>query len=195
MLCVAGRREELLPSLVEDMGRYRHKVFVDHLGWSLISSDDVESDEFDQSDAVYVSSRDEHGQVSGVARLLPTTTTYLLEKVFSSLWAGSELPHSAKIWELSRFACVNFNKSASAFHQATSKSAAEFFKYVTDVAISFGAEELITVSPIGMERLLATNGYKAMRAGLPMKTNEGIIVALKISLINQAQQISRGQLQ
>jgi acyl homoserine lactone synthase len=176
----AGRREELPQQSMDELGRYRHKVFVSHLGWPLQTTGDIESDEFDGPEAVYVYSRDELGMVNGVARLLPTTTPYLLEKVFPALWAGGSLPHSADVWELSRFASVDFNKSASIVHQATSKSAARLFKYVIDVAARHGAKELVTVSPIGMERLLALNGYRAQRAGLPMKTKEGFIVALKI---------------
>ena len=69
MLCIAGRQKELPERLWNDIGRYRHKVFVNHLGWPLQCSEDIESDEFDGPDAVYISSRDKHGQVNGVARL------------------------------------------------------------------------------------------------------------------------------
>ena len=176
----AGRRQELPQHSMDELGRYRHKVFVSHLGWPLQSSGDIESDEFDGPEAVYVFSRDELGVVNGVARLLPTTTPYLLEKVFPALWAGESLPRCEHVWELSRFASVDFNKTASLVHQANSRSAARLFKYVIDVAAGHGAKELISVSPIGMERLLALNGYRAQRAGLSMQTNEGVIVALKI---------------
>jgi acyl homoserine lactone synthase len=176
----AGRREELPQQSIDELGRYRHKVFVSHLGWPLQTTGDIESDEFDGPQTVYVYSRDGSGMVTGVARLLPTTTPYLMEKVFPALWAGGNLPQSKHVWELSRFASVDFNRTASIVHQAASKSAARLFKYVIEMAAWHGAKELITVSPIGMERLLALNGYRAQRAGLPMKTNEGIIVALKI---------------
>jgi acyl homoserine lactone synthase len=176
----AGRRKEFPQQSTDELGRYRHKVFVSHLGWRLQTTGDIESDEFDGPETVYVYSRDEFGMVNGIARLLPTTTPYLMEKVFPALWARGSLPQSAHVWELSRFASVDFNKTASVVHQATSKSAAGLFKYVIEMAARYGAKELITVSPIGMERLLALNGYRAQRAGLPMKINEGIIVALKI---------------
>lgn len=180
MLCVSGRREELPQRLMEDVGRYRHKVFIGHLGWPLRSSGEIESDEFDGPSAVYVSSRDERGQVNGVARLLPTTTPYLLEKVFVSLWADSDLPHSEEVWELSRFAMVDFNNCSSIATQASSRCAANFFRQVVRVAVENGARMLITVSPIGMERLLRVNGFFAARAGAPKTINGDSLVALRI---------------
>lgn len=182
MLCVAGTRNELPPRLVEDMGRYRHKVFVSHLGWVLPTSGDIELDEFDGPDAVYVSSRDEHGLINGVARLLPTTAPYLLENVFPSLWGEARLPHSHDIWELSRFAAVDFNASTTLAHQASAKQAAGLFRHVVQVARDRGARLLVTVSPIGMERLLRTNGFPARRAGPPMKCGADYIVSLSIDL-------------
>lgn len=180
MFSVAGRRAELPQRLLKDMGRYRHKVFVSHLGWPLQCSDDIESDEFDGPDAVYVSSVDKHGQVNGVARLLPTIAPYLLEKVFPSLWGGSHLPHHSEIWELSRFAAVDFDTCASLANQASARHAASLLRQVMRVARESGASTLVTVSPVGMERLLRINGFRATRTGIPLM-HEGItIVGLKI---------------
>lgn len=180
MYCVAGRREELPSHLFDDMGRYRHKVFVGHLGWKLVSSNGIESDDFDGPDAVYVATLDEHGQVNGVARLLPTVNDYLLKKLFPALWGGTSLPCTPLVWELSRFAAVDFNARTPATHQATAKHAAILFEKAIDVAKEMGAKSLITVSPIGMERLLRVNGYRAIRAGVPAIYEGGSIVAMTI---------------
>lgn len=180
MLCVAGRREELPPRLMEAVGRYRHKVFVSHLGWSLRSSGEVEADEFDGPDAVYVSSQDNHGRVNGVARLLPTTAPYLLEKVFPSLWGGSDLPHNSEIWELSRFAAVDFDARASVASQVSAMHASELFCGVVKAARERGARALVTVSPVGMERLLRFNGFQVMRGGSPAMIEGEFLVSLFI---------------
>lgn len=182
MLCLAGKREELPTHLMEDMGRYRHKVFVDHLGWPLQSPGDVESDEFDGPGAVYVSSLDSSGQVNGVARLLPTTAPYLLEKVFPRLWVGPALPNSAEVWELSRFAAMDFNSCQSLTHQATASHAARLLRRAMQIAKEQGARELVTVSPIGVERLLRANGFHCKRAGPPARHYKDFIVALIINL-------------
>jgi hypothetical protein len=92
MLCIISKRDELLPRLAKNIGHYRYKVFVKHLGWPLPSSDEVELDEFDGPNAVYVSSHNENGLINGVARLLPTTEPYLLEKIFPFLWEKTIAP-------------------------------------------------------------------------------------------------------
>lgn len=49
---VAAGRDELPMSHLRDIGHYRHKVFVNYLGWSLYFSDDVDSDDLDGLEAV-----------------------------------------------------------------------------------------------------------------------------------------------
>jgi N-acyl-L-homoserine lactone synthetase len=94
-----GTREQLQPRLFEKMGEYRREVFIERLGWGLHTVGGMELDEFDGPDAVYVCSHDDEGSVNGVARLLPTTGPYLLEKVFPHLWAGQAPPKDLGVWD------------------------------------------------------------------------------------------------
>ncbi len=175
-----GTRQELPSQLFERMGHYRREVFINQLGWELNTVDGMELDEFDGPDAVYVCSHDDEGNVSGVARLLPTTGPYLLEKVFPQLWAGKELPHDAQIWELSRFAAASPNASGAISHQADAKHASDLLRNVMRTGLMFGAQRLVGVSTVAMERFLRLNGCRVMRAGVPIM-NHGIpIVSLSM---------------
>lgn len=175
-----GTRQQLSPQLFEQMGYYRREVFISQLGWELNVIDGMELDEFDSPDAVYVCSHDDEGNVSGVARLLPTTVPYLMEKVFPQLWAGKNLPHDSQIWELSRFAAVLPSSNGPFEHQASAKHASNLLRNVMRTSSIFGANTLITVSPVGMERLLRLNGFRVIRAGLPMVDHGAPIVSLQI---------------
>jgi N-acyl-L-homoserine lactone synthetase len=175
-----GTRQQLPPQLFEQMGHYRREVFINQLGWGLNTVNGMELDEFDGPDAVYVCSHDEDGQVSGVARLLPTTAPYLMEKVFPELWGGKQIPRDPKVWELSRFAAVSRTPSVGREHQATAEHASELLRNVMRVASLLGAQTLVTVSPVGMERLLRLNGFRAKRAGTVMKCDLETIVSLVI---------------
>ncbi len=175
-----GTRQQLPPKLFEQMGNYRREVFIHQLGWELSAIDGMELDEFDSSDAVYVCSHDDEGSVSGVARLLPTTSPYLMEKVFPKLWAGKELPHDPRIWELSRFAAVLPSLSEPFVHQASAKHASTLLRNVMRAGSMLGATTLITVSPVSMERLLRLNGFGVMRTGVPMMNHGKPIVSLQI---------------
>ena len=175
-----GTRQQLPPQLFEQIGIYRHKVFVNQLGWDLKTINGMELDDFDSPDAVYVCSHDEYDQVSGVARLLPTTAPYLMEKVFPKLWGGKQLPHDPKIWELSRFAAIPPYSSEAFTHQASSQHASVLLRNVMQVCSMLGAQTLVTVSPVGMERLLRLNGFRVMRVGAPTINHGESIVTLQI---------------
>lgn len=176
-----GTRQQLPPQLFEQMGHYRREVFINQLGWELNIVNGMELDEFDGPDAVYVCSHDDDGQVSGVARLLPTTAPYLMEKVFPELWGGKQLPRDPKIWELSRFAAALPYPNGAIEHQASAQHASELLRNVMRLGSMLGAETLVTVSPVGMERLLRLNGFRAKRAGVPMMDLGVPITALQIN--------------
>src|SRR5215469_16040477 len=88
------------------LAHYRHRIFVEQLGWKLPSADEgFERDQYDRDDTVYVVAHDDSGSICGCARLLPTTRPYLLQELFPFLLAdGVAPPESPLVWELSRFA-------------------------------------------------------------------------------------------
>ena len=91
MRITSGCSAELRPPLMTRMARYRHRVFVEKLGWQLHCRDALELDQFDRDDTVYVIAQNEDGEVIGTARLLPTTRPYLLAEVDAALF-GSDTP-------------------------------------------------------------------------------------------------------
>lgn len=166
---LSANQGQLPAGLYSDIGRFRHTVFIERLGWSLQTEADIEQDQFDRPDTVYVVAKDNNGAIFGCARLLPTSKPYLLGEVFPQLLNGLAPPNSDDIWELSRFAAVDFNaKHTSAVGQFSSKIAIKLLQESIECARTLGAKKLITVSPIGVERLLRKAGFRAHRAGPPM---------------------------
>lgn len=150
-------------------GKYRKKVFIETLGWDLQIRDEMELDQFDRPDTLYMVSQDDAGIVNGCARLLPTDRPYLLGEVFPELMQGQPIPCSPDVWELSRFAAVDFNaRGGSPLAQFSSGIAVQLLRQAITCAAEHGAKRLITVSPIGIERLLRHTGVHAHRAGPPM---------------------------
>jgi|GEM_PF-281279 acyl homoserine lactone synthase len=172
MLIVSGTADELSVELFEKMAQYRHRVFVENLGWELQVENGRELDQFDHEQTIYVLALDEDtGDLTGVARLLPTNGPYLLGSVFPQLLNGLPPPNSSKVWELSRFATVDFNNRATysptSARRLCSAATVQFLHAAIAIATKYGAERLITVSPLGIERLLRNTGVHAHRAGPP----------------------------
>lgn len=185
MQVTSGPQERLPQGMYSQVARYRHKVFIERLGWRLRTQDGMELDQFDRPDTVYVVAQDEEGQVFGCARLLPTTRPYLLGEAFPQLLNGLLPPCSPEVWELSRFAAVDINnQTSSPFGQFSSPVAIRLLKESIACAAARGAKRLITVSPIGVERLLCRAGFDAHRGGPPMIVDGHPIFACWIELDN-----------
>lgn len=72
MRIIAGTAHSMPAGLLFDIARYRHRVFVERLGWRLHTTGQLELDEFDRRDTCYIAAIDAGGAVIGTARLLPT---------------------------------------------------------------------------------------------------------------------------
>lgn len=174
---------ELSSDIVYDLYRYRYEVFVKRLGWSLNTPNGIEKDEFDHEETFYVIANDDEKNIVGCARLLPTTAPYLLERVFPDLLNGLSPPKSKYIWELSRFTSMDLNESIhESVGQISSIATGEILKEAISFAKNQGAKRLISVSPIGVERLLRRLRIKSHRAGPPLIIDGRTLIACWIDL-------------
>ena len=182
-MVIAGSPIALPNDMYRQVGQYRRRVFVETLGWDLQTRDGMELDQFDRPDTLYMVSQDDDGAVNGCARLLPTDRPYLLGDVFPELMHGQPIPCSSEVWELSRFAAVDFNaRGGSALAQFSSGIAVQLLRQAIACAAEHGAKRLITVSPIGIERLLRHTGVHAHRAGPPLTVDGHPIFACWIEV-------------
>lgn len=178
MRLLTGKPADLRPSMMTDIGLYRYRVFVEKLGWELQCEAGLEYDQFDRDDTVYVVAQDDDGNIIGMARLLPTTRPYLLGEVFPQLMNGMPIPETEEVWELSRFVALDFKAEAiTGSMQFSSPVAVGLLQESIEVAMLHGAKKMITVSPLGVERLLRKAGFKAYRAGPPMVVDGHAIFA------------------
>nr|WP_281255015.1 acyl-homoserine-lactone synthase [Noviherbaspirillum humi] len=164
------------------LAAYRYRIFIERLGWSLPVKEGEEEDQFDRPDTVYVVAQEKDGSLSGCARLLPTTRPYLLGEVFPGLLWGMPIPRSPEVWELSRFAAAPLS-GGSGMDQA--KLTRGLLAAAVRAAFARGAKRLITVSPLGVERLLYRMGVHSHRAGPPSMIDGKPVFACWIELDEQ----------
>jgi N-acyl-L-homoserine lactone synthetase len=185
MHVISGTTSSLPESLLAEISRYRHKVFIETLGWELPCADGIEQDQFDRADTVYVVTQDDERHINGCARLLPTDRPYLLADVFPQLLNGMAPPCSPDIWELSRFAAVDFQAQGNAASgQFSSPVAVRLLQESIACAARHGVRRLITVSPMGIERLLRRAGFHAHRAGPPTIVGNHALFACWIEVVD-----------
>lgn len=168
---ITRRHHELSATLEDDLGRYRHEVFIQQLGWQLDSTHarpQREFDQFDHADARHILALDAEHQVCGCARLLPTTQPYLLAQVFGFL-CDQPTPRSSDIWEVSRFA-------ARALEEGTLPM--RVWWNSLNHAWSQGANRVVAVTTPALERYFLRHGVQLSRLGSPQRVNKDHVVAL-----------------
>ena len=126
-------------------------------------------------------------RVVGTARLLPTTRPYLLAEVFPELMGDEQPPNDPRVWELSRFAAGGIEVSnAQPLSQFNSPIVVDLLDKVLEVAAAHGARWLVTVSPLGIERLLRRYGFNARRAAPPVVVGGHPLFACWIDVLPRA---------
>jgi N-acyl-L-homoserine lactone synthetase len=180
-----GTSSELQSAVDTGLASYRHKIFVEQLGWELpAAASGLERDQFDRADTLYVVAQDERGRVCGCARLLPTTQAYLLGSVFPGLMGNQEPACSQEVWELSRYSTQTADGETTTRTEARERFRL-VLKAVVDAAVKVGATRLITFSFLGVERLARGFGIHVHRAGPPQFIDGKPVVAFWIELDHQ----------
>ena len=182
MQTISARRSEFAPEMENALAEYRHKIFIERLGWPLPVEDGKERDQFDHPDTFYVVTRDDTGAICGCARLLPTIKPDLLSEVFPHLLGGAAVPCSSEVWELSRFAATTVAPNSTIDAAANTR---KLLAGAVKIAAGQGAQRLITVSPLGIERLLHRMGVHAHRAGAPVLVDGKPVFACWIEIDQQ----------
>lgn len=185
MMLVSGNPSQLPPGLEVALAAYRRRVFVDALQWQLPVEDGLERDQFDRDDTLYVVARGSRDEVCGCARLLPTTKSYLLDDVFPELMNGFPSPHSHDVWELSRFSTMPVDRSPALSREEQRIRFCTLFAAMAEVAMAHGAARLITVTALGVERILRSVGIHAHRVGPPRLVDGKPTLAMWVELDEQ----------
>ena len=162
------------------------------LGWDLAVQDGMGLDQFDRPDTLYVIARGDEGPLIGAARLLPTVRPYLLRDVFPQLLGDQPAPQSQDVWELSRFAAVDFGAAAAsrgvgALRQVSAPVPFGLLRPALTLAAGSGVRRLISVSALGIERMLRRGGFRARRAGPAMLVDGHAVFACCIDVNEDVQ--------
>jgi acyl-homoserine lactone synthase len=84
------------------MHAHRRRVFVEALKWPLRCEGELEIDEYDSADAIYLLHLSERGELLASVRLLRTDAPHMMGALFAHL-CETPAPTGPRVWEVSRF--------------------------------------------------------------------------------------------
>lgn len=173
---IEGGQAVRQPHLMAAMGRLRHDVFKNRLGWDVHSVQGIEFDQFDIPDAIYGAVSDDGGEMEGCFRLLPTEGTYMLRDVFPQLLHGATPPVGRDVWESSRFAVLPSgwrHNAKSALIMITARLLMLQLAYCLERGVSL----VVSVTDIRFEKMLRAAGLACERFGPPLTVGNTTAVA------------------
>lgn len=138
---------------LDAMFALRHRVFRERMGWDVNSRGGRERDVYDLHNPVYLLATDEHGEVYGTWRLLPTTGPYMLRDIFGEVFADAPKPADPFVWEISRFA-VEPGPGGEDRRGTLNRLTSELFAGCVEWALLFGIREIVVVYDARVARLL-----------------------------------------
>ena len=149
---------------LDQMYRFRYKIFYERLGWEVSCNNGREHDFYDELNPVYMVAKNSQQEIEGCWRLLPTTGPYMLKDSFPQLLGGHSAPQDRRIWELSRFAVSpTEDKNDENLQVAFNGLTCAMMRRVVDFAEQNLIERYITVTSAALERMLIRMGIPIYR--------------------------------
>ncbi|HZH50464.1 MAG TPA: acyl-homoserine-lactone synthase [Microvirga sp.] len=174
--------------LLEKVYEFRHRFFVDHLGWeALRRPDGREIDQFDTDACVHIVGVDDNEVVS-YTRLLPTTAPHLMSHVYPEMLAGATAPTGPDVWEWTRCAVDPARREG---HKGTDPTTARMFLAVAEACLYLGFRALLVQThPLLMTRIIEL-GWKARPLALPLEYDGKPVVPIYAEVNEETLRMSR----
>jgi len=161
---------------IYEMHRMRYRVFKERLGWDVQFTDDMEMDQYDRMEPVYLLQRRFDGKLQGSVRLLSSSGPNMLRDTFSSLLDGIPCPSDPRIWESSRFA-LELSPTLSRSDSGLATATYELFAGMIEFGLSRSLTDIITVTDVRIERILKRANWPLKRLGDAMTIGTTLAVA------------------
>ncbi|MGI8398306.1 acyl-homoserine-lactone synthase (plasmid) [Agrobacterium deltaense] len=176
ILALSKPRNNHEAQLLHRHHQLRARVFAERLGWEVEVIDGQESDAFDALLPTYILAISDGGDVTGCARLLPAHGPTMVTSIFPSLLPNGRLNAHAAMIESSRF-CVDTTleegRGDGSIHDAT----LTMFAGITEWCMTNDYTEIVTVTDLRFERILARVGWPLQRLAEPKKIGVTMAVA------------------
>lgn len=177
MIISINRHDKIDTSTLNEMYTLRARVFKGKKRWDVQIKDNKEIDTYDALNPYYMIIRKKVSfELIGCWRILYTTGPYMLKDIFPDLLHGCSAPSDDKTLELSRFIVCSDAPNNSKLSIITLKAIQSLVVFATTLNVS----RLVTVTTVGVERMLIRSGISIARLGPPLQIGVEKTVALYI---------------
>ncbi len=161
---ISGDRTGCQRSVMDAVWRFRHRCFVEELGWEeLRRPDGRERDAFDTPETIHMVLMSE-SDIVGYSRLLPTDRPHLLSEVFPNLAAKGPRPRGPRIFEWGRCAAMRGKHETLAISYSDLLMTA-----VLEYFVSTAVEKLVIEAQFPVIAMLRRRGYPLTVLGEPIR--------------------------
>lgn len=173
---VLANNSILNDKILESMYSLRYKVFYERLKWDVSRTNGLEKDNFDELDPIYMLAL-KNALLEGCWRILPTEGKYMLKDTFPQLLRGEKAPQDPNIYELSRFA-VSATENKLDINNSMNSITFEMIRNIYNYAVDHNINHYVTVTSVGLERLLLRMGIPLRRFGDGKATKIGRVTSV-----------------
>lgn len=175
---VTAENRQLFEADLIAMHRQRKTLFVDGLGWRIPVIADLEIDDYDGEDTMYLLGKSiSGGELLVSARLLPTVRPHLMSELFPE--AGlSAFPRGPTVWEVSRFCTAPWLP-----RRARVQLVFEVVCGVMETALLFGVDQVVFAVNSALLPLTLQCGWQAEKLSMTIgdQGDEVTVVAASIT--------------
>ncbi|WEJ08462.1 acyl-homoserine-lactone synthase [Sinorhizobium prairiense] len=176
VLAISRPRNVREAQLLHSHHELRAKVFSDRLNWDVDVAAGREADAFDDLQPTYILAISTAGRLAGCARLLPATGPTMLADVFPSLLPQGRLHAHPSMIESSRF-CVDTTLEEGRADGSVHEATLTMFTGIIEWCMGNNYTEIVTVTDLRFERILARVGWPLQRLSAPEKIGVTMAVA------------------
>jgi len=132
-------------SMIErDIFYQRCEIFANRLGWDVNVENDLEIDEFDGRNTLYLVSCDPlSGEVHGSLRMLPTTQPHMMSNQFAPMFPDLGAVTSPLIWECTRFCAYKERGPGKEYENTNISVGQELLVGMVETALSSGITQIL----------------------------------------------------
>lgn len=172
---VTSQNADEFHELMEQVWRFRHRQFVERLGWKELSSEDGrETDRFDTDDAIHLVVVND-GAVIGYTRLLRTAGPHLLADVYPEIMEGQGWPQADDVYEWTR--CIS---DENAGRIGDVQASHVLITGVLEFCLLAGIKGLIVETHPKLVTWMLETGYKVETLNAPQMINGVPVVPVYI---------------